>query len=82
MIQCQKLVIYRNHPHLFFSNKEKKQNKTKHGSVIQCLGHWQILSASFQTHAPGGAPCGPQWRPMTLHGPNRTREPAREGHVS
>lgn len=44
IIQCRKLVIYRNHPHLFFSSKEEKN---KHVSTIQCLNHWQKLSVSF-----------------------------------
>lgn len=59
IIQCQKLVIQRNHLFIF-SNKEKKNL----GSTSQCLGHWHMLSVSFSS-VPGCEPWA-HWWPTNL----------------
>lgn len=40
-------------PRFIFFNKGKK----KHGSIIQHLGHWQILSVLFKISVPGCELC-------------------------
>lgn len=70
IIQCQKLVIYSNHPSFIFSNTEKKTKQTWfNNSVFGSLSNTVI-----QINVPGAELCGVRWQrtglPSVKHAEN------------